>query len=485
MGAPLLGAGIGAAGAAVLMPHAHPDYGGFDEHRVGQMLPDALLEASPGTRAVPATNLSYYVIPALLGGVTGVSMTQGMALGERAVVTLGTSAGAATLAYIVRPQPLPAAYTTNLIIARDAIIEAEADTFKNAVAVAIMGPLTYWSATRINHPFLALALAGGAVAMIYSNAKNIIDTRVLRRRFEQAAARADLTRPVKPPAAPVAGLHRRRRRITLGATDDVDGVSKVSQVLAALERAAKPTVFAAIAKVDTTAEREIRNTVKDAPSFLLDTITDTAFKAAEKMGDGKAAAALADVRARGRAENATEAREGLDAVTRILASSHAARDLTDRAIEVLERQGILGRGVLSDLVSLLVSVGAAGAGQVLVKRATSGGEVSLVTPGASFSITKMGDYSTKLRLRNPAWAGNAVTVALTGSTMTASRARQLDPVSRQLEPARGVESLELAAPIPIGVRTRTGTTPVVLTPYYSTSVVTKAQEGGVRAGFKF
>jgi hypothetical protein len=445
------------------MPHLHPDYGGFKARGDADV---GAIAAHPEDTDDHEPGVGYYAIPALLGGVAGATAGEGSKPARRLAFTLGAAGAATVLAYMVKPKPLPPAQNSDQEIAWEGIIQAEKDTFGNVVALSMWGPLTYWSATKAKHPLLALALAGGGVAMIAGAAQNILETRLLRARFEKAVARS-----MAEEAKKKAKAKQRRLVMGVGATG-ADQLSRTNGVLAKLEGAVKPAALSALARVDREAEAAIRRTVREAPPFIFDTVVNTAIKAAQKMGDAPTAVALEDVRATGRAENMAEVREGLGAVSKILARAPAVRDLTNKAIDVLERQGVLGRGLLSDLTSLLVS---AAAGFTVTKKVLGGGKVSLVTPNASVSVNKMGDYSARLRIKNPAWAGTAVTLAFSGSAPTAKRE----------EPSRAVESFQASATIPVRFKTRTGGKALAVSPYYKGSPLEGSHEGGAKVGFRF
>ena len=188
MGRPLLGAGLGATGTALFMPHLHPDYGQF----VGARPPPTTgLVAHPEDTADKRPGIGYYAIPTLLGAVAGATAGEGKDPGTRLAFAAGAGGGAAMLAYLTRPAPLPPARNADQELAWEAIIQAEKDNFGNVVALSMWGPLTYWSATKADHPLLALALMGGGVAMVYGAAQNMIGTKQLRRRFEAAVARTE------------------------------------------------------------------------------------------------------------------------------------------------------------------------------------------------------------------------------------------------------------------------------------------------------
>lgn len=269
---------------------------------------------------------------------------------------------------------------------------------------------------------------------------------------------------------------------TSGAITD-DEIEAARGALAKLASAAKPQVLTAIDAADDAAGRAIRDTVTQAPKFILDSVLDSAIGAAEKLSDTGAKSKLDAMRLQYRRENIAEVQQGLAAVSQLLQSAPAVRELTNKALSVLENQGFLGRSLITNLVGVLTSVAA---GATLFRKQLSATDIRFGTNDANISLNLQGKYNANLKAPNPLWRRQAVAVAFEGSgpalTHTQKGQTVFGPGASPAKPQ--VQRFEVSAPVVISKGGRT-TGPVSVSPYYSTTLATKEQQAGVRAGFKF
>lgn len=189
-----------------------------------------------------------------------------------------------------------------------------------------------------------------------------------------------------------------KSQTSYGADPAPTGLDKIRYDLDQLTKAGKQFVLDEFAKVDKRVESEIKQAIRSAPGELFAFVTDAAVDSAIIAGREDLADDVRRIRLRIDPRDAAEVVKAVGAVQHIVARSPVVRKLTNRVIDLLDEHGILTGGWLGDLITVLAAV-AAGAQQV--KQFMRGGRIVLSTPYGSVSITKIGEYNTRIKI--PLW----------------------------------------------------------------------------------
>lgn len=171
------------------------------------------------------------------------------------------------------------------------------------------------------------------------------------------------------------------------------------------------------------AARQVGQALEEAPLAVFRVVKDTIDEATSSTVAPTDPLLAAVRRALGDPRSAQEAAAALELAVRRISIRPSIARLVDAALEVLEDKGALGSGVLHTLGVL--GIGALGVGGAQVVRYLAGDKVMLGTKGISRSVDQVGDvsigldrlgaYTGALRMHDPAWAGKAVELVVSGS----------------------------------------------------------------------
>jgi hypothetical protein len=144
----------------------------------------------------------------------------------------------------------------------------------------------------------------------------------------------------------------------------------------------------AIQQIDQEAESTIRSAIRTAPSTLASNLASVISSAASHLSDPVTAQNI-------EATQGMSASSAISSMMSTLSKSPAVAKLTEASLQWMERQGFLGVGTLSDIVSLLASIAAGGAELKKFKR---GEKMYLSTKYISISFDKFKNFETNTRI---------------------------------------------------------------------------------------
>lgn len=227
---------------------------------------------------------------------------------------------------------------------------------------------------------------------------------------------------------------------------------------------AKPRVFEQLQRIDSEVESIIRSTVRGAPKKIWDLAIETAIDTSSALDSLGVKHQLTALRNKTQTSNIGEIKAGFEMLSQILAEDPGVKAVTEKAIDLLEIKGILGRGVLSDALVVLATVAAGGD---IRKTWKSGGKLTIPVRGGEISLSKAMDYNASMRIRNPLWTKSAVRIAIEGSKEDPVRAYSASytvPTFRKSSLTAGVagtafhpaQQISLAAPTTLGLGGRHG-----------------------------
>jgi hypothetical protein len=185
-------------------------------------------------------------------------------------------------------------------------------------------------------------------------------------------------------------------------------------------------VEAALRPIQAQAAAQVSAAIEQAPSAVFKAVRDTIDKATEATVGSDDPLLLAVRRALVDPRSAQEAAAALDTAIRRISIRPSVVKLVNGALEVLEAKGALGSGTLHTLGVL--GLAALGVGGATVVTYLTGNQVMLGTKGISRSVDRIGDvsigldnlgrYVGSLRVHDPAWAGKAIEIVVSGSEKT-------------------------------------------------------------------